>query len=273
VGCSAVSSKIKFCPEFWRDFAPLNPRCRSLHHGALGCCVHGREHGPSVHGHWSRAGAAGNPLVPSGAGAGRANPGSARLGWGRSLFLETLETSREGPAFSFPSFIDGVILICDVFVQGFFYCYYLFMSCLFSVASEKRSRNTAKADGKPRARLFGRAKAARPQTRRGRECLCHEMSVLCISLVAFARFGDAERRREPAGFHLGHSLIPHCLAGTLGKLQFSMKLGSKTEPKWTSLPLTGDIGLLIPFATYSTDSQPSLFLAGGLPSPCSRHPM
>lgn len=114
----------------------------------------GGAHGSSIHGHWSRAGVAGKPLLPSGAGADRANPGCARLGWGRSLFLEALETSREGPAFSFPSFTDGVILICYVFVQGFFLLLLLFIYVLPFIygireAEPKHSRGGGEALGSP----------------------------------------------------------------------------------------------------------------------------
>lgn len=98
---------------------------------------------------------AGKPLLLSRAGVDQANPGCARLGWGCSLFLEALETSREGPAFSFPSFTDEVILICYVFVWGFYYLFiYLFISVLPFIygireAEPKHSRGGNPASGLP----------------------------------------------------------------------------------------------------------------------------
>lgn len=152
-----MGCKIKFHPEFRRDFTLLYP-------GGLGC------HGPA-RGTWSirpwaleQGRSGGKPLLRPRAGTGQANAGCARLGWGRSLFLEALETSREGTAFSFPSFTDRVILIRYVFVRGFSFFfshdYYLFTSCLLFMASEKGSRNAADAERKLRTRLFGGAKSS-----------------------------------------------------------------------------------------------------------------
>lgn len=114
--------------------------------------------------------------------------------------------------------------------RDFFYYYYLFMSCLLFMASEKQSQNTAEAEEKLWARLFGGAKAAGLQTRRGRECLS---ATKCLFFVSRRwHLPDSGMRREgeePAGFHLGQSLVPHWLAGMLRKLHFSKKLGSEAQ--------------------------------------------
>lgn len=167
VGCLAVSNKIQFHPEFWRDFtlpfaAPqgcrlLYPCERNMAHRSVGS-------GPGQE--WL-----GNRWSPPVLALSEQTLGCARFGQGCSLFLEALETSREGPAFSFPSFTDGVILICYVFVRGFFCYYYLFISCLLFMALDNQSQNTAEAEGKLWAHLPGGQQAASLQTGWGRECL------------------------------------------------------------------------------------------------------
>lgn len=82
--------------------------------------------------------------------------------------------------------------------------------------------------------------------------------------------GKQREGEEPAGFHLGQSLLPHCLVGTLRKLWFSKQLVSKAEHPKKDQPASywGH------WAAYSLGhllmvSRPSLFLAGGclLPAP------
>lgn len=158
--------------------------------------------GAAAHGHWSRAGTTGKPQLPPSAGSDRANPGCARLGWDHSLFLEALETSRDGTAFFFPSFIDGVILICYVFVHGVFIVvivYYVLPFIHGIKAAELKGSRRGEALDSPG---WG-AKAARLPARWGHECLCHEMSVLPILLVALARSRDAEGRRGAGRFPPG----------------------------------------------------------------------
>lgn len=157
--------------------------------------------GAAAHGHWSGAGAAGKPQLPPSAGADRANPGWARLGWDHSLFLEALETSRDGAAFFSLPFTDGVILICYVFVHGVFivvivYCVLPFIHGI-KEAELKRSGRGEALDSP------GGAEAARLPAEWGHECLCHEMSVLPILPVALARPRDAEGRRGASRFPPG----------------------------------------------------------------------
>lgn len=161
--------------------------------------------------------------------------GCARFGWSCSLFLEALETSRERPAFSFPSFTDGVILICYVFVRGFFCYYYLFISCLLFMALEKQSQNAAEAAGKLWAHLFGGRQAARLQTRWGRECLSATKCLCCVSRQwHLPDPGMQWEGEEPACFHVGHSL--GCCENW-----FSKKLGCKAEHPREDQP-TSDLG-------------------------------
>lgn len=221
-----------------------------LPHRALGCSA--------LHGHWSRAGVTGKPQLPPSAGSDRANPGCARLGWDCSLFLEALETSRDGTAFFFP-FIHrrGHFDLLHDCAWFFYCCCCLLCPAFYSWHQRSRTGRQQKQRGS-----FGVA-CLREQKQPG----CKhsgDMSVSAMKCLFFVSCqwhspdpGMQREGEEPAGFHLGHSLVPGCLLGMLWKLQLSKKLGSRlSAQKRTSLPQAGDIRLLIPFATSSKVSQP-----------------
>lgn len=108
-------------------------------------------------------------------------------------------------------------MICSVFVQGFFIIInFLCVSCVLFMASEKQNQNAAKTEGKFRAHLVWGTKTSRLKTRWGRECLS---ATKCLFFASrrwhLPDLGMQREGEEPAGFHLGHSLVPRCLPGML----------------------------------------------------------
>lgn len=171
--------------------------------------------------------------------------------------MEALETSRDGTAFFFPSFTDRVILICYVFCAWVFYCCYcLLCPAFYSWHQRSRTEMQQKQRGSFGLACLGEQK--QPGCKHG-----GDMSVSATKCLFFVSCwwhlpdaGMQKEGEEPAGFHLGHSLVPGCLVGMLWKPQLSKKPGSRlSAQKRTSPPLTRDIRLLTPFATSSTVSQ------------------
>lgn len=123
--------------------------------------------------------------------------------------------------------------------MGFLLLLLFIMSCLLFVAPEKQNWKAAEAEGKLWSGLFEGAKAARPQTQRGHECLCHEMSVLCVLPVALARSRDAEGRRGASRFPPGPQPGSRLPAGDAVETAAFQETGLKAECSKNDQPSSG----------------------------------